>query len=422
MSPRFSLSEVFLRTQSDARLCVLAGDGHPRAFAMLVERHQAALIRTAARVGGVQRAEDAVQEALLRAWAALRSGTRVEHIPSWLHQIVRNTVLNHIARERGRTEPLPDQLADPQSLDATLDERLFAHDLLAQIAVLPECQRTALVETELGGRSRRDIAADLGLSEGAVRGLVHRARSAVRVAMTALTPYPLAAWVARRSADPGAVDRLVGMLPPTGSGRSGLFESLAGSVTGGGALLKGGAVIIAAGALGGGVGLRELIGAPAHHRVAVVARRAGAARRPPVVTAPASEPSSAIAASYSVLTAFSGTARAPSPRVSELPARTPRLSSAGATVPSAGGDQNGAVPTTANPSTSDGVSSESSISNGPSTSRGSSSDRVSGSSSGSVERSSASSSGSADRAFADSSAGSIPDATPTASTAVPGGD
>jgi RNA polymerase sigma factor (sigma-70 family) len=279
MSPRFSCSEAFLRTQSDARLCALAGDDQPLAFKVLVERHRAGLIRTAARVGGMQRADDAVQEALLRAWSTLRSGTQVRNVSSWLHTIVHNTTLNQIARERGPTEPLPDELADTRRLD----DRLPARDLLAHIAALPERQRTALVESALGGRSRHEIAGELGVSEGAVRQLVHRARGAVRTAMTAITPYPLAAWVARRGSGLRAIDRLQGIVPPTTSGRSSLLETLAaGSTAGGGALLKGGAVLIAAGALGGGVAWHELSGA--HHRSIAAVRRERAVPRPPVAT------------------------------------------------------------------------------------------------------------------------------------------
>ncbi|HLH66484.1 MAG TPA: sigma-70 family RNA polymerase sigma factor [Solirubrobacteraceae bacterium] len=264
MSPRLSLSEVFLRTQTDERLCALAGAGHPRAFAVLVERHRGPLLRAAVRVGGRERAEDVVQEALLRAWRALAAGTRVEHVPAWLHRIVRNTAVSQLAREQGLSEPLPQELADPHPLADAIDARRLAHDLLARIAELPDRQRTALVETEFAGRSREAIAAELGLTEGAVRQLVHRARSTVRIAATALTPFPLATWVARRGSAPGATGSLAGVAHSSAS-RSGLLEILgAGSAAGTGALVKGGAAIIAAGALAGGLAWRELDHAHAH--------------------------------------------------------------------------------------------------------------------------------------------------------------
>jgi len=263
----FSLSEAFLHSQTDERLCALAADGRARAFAVLVERHRDALLRTSRRVAGAERAEDAVQEALLRAYRALAEGTSVENPQAWLHKIARNAAFDQIARERGQTAPLSADLADNADIAGPTDDRPTAHDVLAQIAALPERQRTALVGIELQGRSRRDIAADLGLTEGAVRQLVHRARRAVRVAMTAFTPYPLAAWAARRGAGPGAGEVFARMAPPAGSVRSGLFDGVAaGSAAGGGALLKGSATLIAVGALSGGVAWRTLTGGHGHSR------------------------------------------------------------------------------------------------------------------------------------------------------------
>jgi RNA polymerase sigma factor (sigma-70 family) len=252
---------------------------------MLVERHHGALLHTAGKVVGTQRAEDVVQEALLRAFRALAAGTRVEHFQAWLHQIVRNTAVNQLAGDPAQAGPLPVDLADRAPVGPSFDDRLVARDVLAQIAALPERQRTALVETELQGRSRRDIAADLDLTEGAVRQLVHRARRAVRVAMTAFTPYPLAAWVAHRGAGAGSVEGLARIAPPPGSGRTGVFEGLtAGSAAGGGALLKGGATVIAVSALGGGLAWRTLTDGHwrhqmAHNRTLATARRAPPAAR-----------------------------------------------------------------------------------------------------------------------------------------------
>lgn len=50
MSPRFSLSDAFLRTQTDQRLAAVVAEGHQLAFATLVERHRAALLGTAGRL------------------------------------------------------------------------------------------------------------------------------------------------------------------------------------------------------------------------------------------------------------------------------------------------------------------------------------------------------------------------------------
>jgi hypothetical protein len=128
------------------------------------------------------------------------------------------------------------------------------HELIESIAALPEHQRTALVETELEGRSRRQIAADMGVTEGAVRQLVHRARTSVRVAMTAITPYPLVAWVSRHSGAGRLGAGLSSLGDPDVAGRSaGLAEpAVTGAAAGSAALaVKGGVALLAAGAIGG---------------------------------------------------------------------------------------------------------------------------------------------------------------------------
>jgi RNA polymerase sigma factor (sigma-70 family) len=436
--PRHSLSEVFLASQSDERLCALVGDGHPAAFAALVGRHRTALIQAAARIAGPQQAEDVVQEALLRAWTTLRSGTSVQHTRGWLHQIVRNTACNHIARERPATVQLPVELADPQRRGAALSELLLARDLLAQIATLPERQRIALVETELGGRSRHQIAADLGLSDAAVRQLVHRARRAVRTAMTAITPYPLAAWAARHDSGIDAVDRLAVMLPPSGSGRCGLFESLAaGSAAGGGALLKAGAVIVAAGAFGGGMAWRELRGGPARHPAvhgrSIESRGTGVLRRRSVAITALVHPARVAALSPLALTA-AGTARASRPQT-QARGRLAHPPPGGVTAGGEGGDGGGDPANAALSSTSgkssgdpgtDGLTASSSdgsgAGSGDTSGRSGSSDGAPGSSGDSSGDRSSGSSYDSSGGSVESSGGSTSDASAASSTTAGGGD
>lgn len=256
------LSEVLLSTQTDERLCALVSSGHPSAFAVLADRHRAALLRTAARVGGQDGAEDVVQDALLQAWKGLTDGVEVRHARAWLHQIVRHTAINH-GRRRVGVEPLGDELASPQVIADQLANRDLARSVLAEIAALPERQREALIATEFGDRSRSEIAAELGVSEGAVRQLVHRARDSLRLAFSALIPYPLIAWFLRPRS--GFAERLARALAP--ANRSDLVQNVLTAPRGGGVLLRGGAVLLAAGAAGTVVIPRLAAQGPAQHAV-----------------------------------------------------------------------------------------------------------------------------------------------------------
>lgn len=199
------LSDAFLAAQSDQRLVHLARAGNEAAFAAIVRRYRSELVAHARRVGSPERAEDIVQQSLLGAFLALQRGSEVRHLRGWLHQIVRHTA----ARTR---LPLHDTLDDVSLEGAPLEDivqlRTDASETLSQVGYLPRRQRDALVGIALQGRAQAEVAATMGLSEGAVRQLVHRARCTLRAAATALTPYPLARALASsvRGGNPGGLE------------------------------------------------------------------------------------------------------------------------------------------------------------------------------------------------------------------------
>ena len=93
-------SVTLLRTQSDERLVSLARAGHERAFEAIVERYRKPLLRHSRRLLPESRAEDALQQALVSAWTALRRGDEVRELRPWLHRIAHNTSLN-LLRQSG---------------------------------------------------------------------------------------------------------------------------------------------------------------------------------------------------------------------------------------------------------------------------------------------------------------------------------
>src|SRR6478609_3952357 len=93
MSP--SVSVRLLLSQSDARLLAFARAGHERAFEALVQRYRRPLHNYCRRLLlSDERAEDALQQALLQAWLSLRAGTEVAEARPWLYRIVRNAAVN----------------------------------------------------------------------------------------------------------------------------------------------------------------------------------------------------------------------------------------------------------------------------------------------------------------------------------------
>ena len=112
----------------------------------------------------------------MRLWAApgeIREAT----VKAYLFTIVRNLFLTRRTRA-ARHVPLDDQLADSWTC-ARRPRPSAIHELAAvrqQLTALGETDRTALLMRTAEGRSYDDIAAALGLSAGAVRVRVHRAR------------------------------------------------------------------------------------------------------------------------------------------------------------------------------------------------------------------------------------------------------
>jgi RNA polymerase sigma factor (sigma-70 family) len=175
-----------LRLQSDERLAKLASLGNQAAFEALVRRYRGELLRACSRIlDGA--AEDAVQQALMKAHQALLRNGPPERFRPWLHRIAVNSALDMLEREAD-TVPIEDSFDGVERPDETYERQERVRSTVGAISGLPDAQRRALVLRELEGRSHDEIARELGLSPGAARQLIYRARNSVRSAASALTP------------------------------------------------------------------------------------------------------------------------------------------------------------------------------------------------------------------------------------------
>jgi RNA polymerase sigma factor (sigma-70 family) len=272
-----AISALMLRAQPDERLVRLAREQLPIAFAVLVERHRERLLAHSVRLVGSQRAEDVLQLSLLRAWRALLEGREVDQPAAWLHRILHNVAITELTASGARAEPLEESYADPISTELRAHERIELGRVLAAVSALPPRQRLALLGTELQGRSRRQLAGELGISEDAVRGLVHRARSGVKATLGALVPWPFLLRLSRL-----AHTRAVTELRAQAHGTP---ELLSGGGTAVGLLKAATATLLAIGALGGAFALHTLHGlsraAPMHRGYAGARARVETAASPP---------------------------------------------------------------------------------------------------------------------------------------------
>jgi RNA polymerase sigma factor (sigma-70 family) len=192
-----------LSTQSDSRLVDLVRAGYEPAFEAIVDRYRRPLLRYARRLLPAERAEDVVQLAFVNAYEAIRRDSRELDLRPWLYRIAHNATLNAL-RDRGLHHvELADDWDGVERPEQAVERREGLRDVVDAVQALPERQRDAIVLRELEGRSYEEIAGRLGVTDGAVRQLLNRARTTLRGAVTAVTPVALVGripWAA--SAEP----------------------------------------------------------------------------------------------------------------------------------------------------------------------------------------------------------------------------
>jgi len=135
--------------------------------------------------GDEPRAEDLVQESILkayRAWDRFEVGTNCR---AWLLTILRNTFINEFRRQKSRPTAVEfDQVAERASSDALYEAdpegRIFDHiiddQVIAAIDELPAEFRVAVVLSDLEGLSYQEVAELMGIPVGTVKSRLFRAR------------------------------------------------------------------------------------------------------------------------------------------------------------------------------------------------------------------------------------------------------
>jgi RNA polymerase sigma-70 factor (ECF subfamily) len=162
-----------------------------REYARVVERHRDELHAHSRRIlRSSQDAEDALQEALLRAWRALPSFEGRSSLRSWVYRIVTNTSLDAVKRRPRRVVPIDLDHGIPAddwhapALEPAVERRYltredFERALIVAMRVLPARQRAVLILREALGFSAAETASRLGISVAAANSSLQRARARI---------------------------------------------------------------------------------------------------------------------------------------------------------------------------------------------------------------------------------------------------
>ena len=167
-------------TDTERELVVAAQRGDQTAFAGLVATHQRRAYAIARAIVYVHEdAEDAVQEAFLRAFQALGKFRPEEPFGAWLSRIVANAALDITRRKKIRkadelSEYIPDRFSDPGESEE------LRRRLAGALALLGDRPRSVIVLHDVEGFTHVEIAKMLGIPEGTARSDLHHARRQLR--------------------------------------------------------------------------------------------------------------------------------------------------------------------------------------------------------------------------------------------------
>jgi RNA polymerase sigma factor (sigma-70 family) len=185
---------MFDRWKSDIDLLKASRDGSTQAFGIVVSRYQALVCAiTYGATGDSGRSEELAQDAFLRAWKGLGQLQDLSKFRAWLCSIARNTVQNWFRSQgrdvAGRAASL-DAAAETTSRESGPEEVVMFEEqqtLIRQaLAQMPEGVREPLILFYREGKSTREVAVQLGLTEEAARQRIYRGRNLLREQMASM--------------------------------------------------------------------------------------------------------------------------------------------------------------------------------------------------------------------------------------------
>jgi RNA polymerase sigma-70 factor (ECF subfamily) len=168
--------------------------GDPQAFGELVRKYQRFVFNLALRsLGSVEEAQDAAQEAFLRAWRGLPRFQGKARFSTWLYRITANLCLNRRPRLRRELHEISIEESAETGLDLAeasggpalqVEAGELRALLHAAVERLPESYRLLVILRYQQDLSYNEIAEVLGLQVGAVKTGLFRARNQLRTAIT----------------------------------------------------------------------------------------------------------------------------------------------------------------------------------------------------------------------------------------------
>ena len=183
-------------SDEERELLHLAQSGDKQPFSQLVEPYRYELqVHSYRLLGSAMDAEDAIQEAFLRAWTKLETFKRDGSLRAWLYKIATNVSLNMLNKNKRKfefeaeaspsphwLEPLPDEWLQMMDEAPSLESQFITKEkvhlaFITVLQILPPRQRAVLVFRDVLGWQAKEVADILDLTVSSVNSLLHRART-----------------------------------------------------------------------------------------------------------------------------------------------------------------------------------------------------------------------------------------------------
>ncbi|MGH2556750.1 MAG: RNA polymerase sigma factor [Actinomycetota bacterium] len=158
--------------------------GDREAFEEVVRRTYRHVYTQALRlVGDRQEAEDVAQEAYLRVYRGLAGFRGDAQFETWLYRIVSNAAMSHLRKRRRFGDLVMDSSEEPREPASPIrvaEEAVERDTLAGALDALPASLRVVVILKDVYGLSCREIGDQIGVSEGAVKVRLHRARKRLK--------------------------------------------------------------------------------------------------------------------------------------------------------------------------------------------------------------------------------------------------
>jgi RNA polymerase sigma-70 factor (ECF subfamily) len=182
-----------MNRDADETLVAQSQSGNQAAFEELVRRSARWLFaRVYLETGDTHRAEDLVQETFLQAWRSIRTLADAKNFRGWLNTIAQRVVIDAARRDSRKKrgsgakqegDALLTIAANSPSPSDRAEQDEERQRVLSVLRSMPEEYRVPLMLRYIGGADYDAIAKELAMSNGSLRGLLHRGMKLLRERM-----------------------------------------------------------------------------------------------------------------------------------------------------------------------------------------------------------------------------------------------